>query len=201
MNRISFPAENRIKNLIKELGAYREIEAFQSKFGILHEEEGQILQMLIEISNAQNVLEIGTRSGASALWMARGLLKTGGRLTTIENFAERIEVARENFKKAGVENIITLLAGGAQDVIPLFKEKFDFVYSDANKEQNLIYFELFMPLVAEGGIIIAHDSICEKDKMEDYLTVVKDHPQLDTVIVATANSQTGMAISYKKKCA
>lgn len=198
MNKNSFPSEDKIKSLIRELLDYREIDSYQSEIGILSYEDGHMLQMLIEISGAKNALEIGTSIGVSGLWISLGLLKTGGRLTTIELLPEHARKARENFRKAGVENIITVLEGCALGITPLLKEKFDFVFSDAYKKHNLDYFNLFMNLVTDGGIIVAHDSIYEADNMRDYLEAVKNHPQLDTVIIDTADSHTGLAISYKK---
>ena len=155
-------------------------------------------QVLIAISNARNVLEIGTSIGVSTLWICLGLLKTGGRITTIDYYPEHIRLAKENFKRAGVEDMVTIIEGDALNAIPLLNDKFDFVFSDANKKQNLIYFNLFMPLIANGGVIVAHDSITEADNMFDYLKTIKSHPQLDTVIISTANSPLGLAISHKK---
>jgi len=198
MNKNSFPSEDKIKSLIRELLHYREINSCQSEFGILSYEDGHMLQMLIEISGAKNALEIGTSIGVSGLWISLGLLKTGGRLTTIELLPEHARKARENFRKVGVENIITVLEGCALGIIPLLKEKFDFVFSDAYKKQNLDYFNLFINLVTDGGIIVAHDSISEADNMHDYLEVVKNHRQFETVIIDTVGSRTGMVISYKK---
>lgn len=78
-----------------------------------------MLQVLIELSRSKNVLEIGTSIGVSALWMCLGLIKTGGRLTTIELSSDIARQARENFKKAGLENIVTVIERDAFSILPL----------------------------------------------------------------------------------
>ena len=190
--------ESKIRDVIAEIQPLRDVIVFQVEFGVILREEGLLLERLIEISNSKNVLEIGTSVGLSSLYIASALLKTGGKLTTIEILPRHARIARENFRKAGVEDIITILEGSAINVLPLLKDKFDFVFSDAYKKENLEYFNLFMPLVRDGGIIAAHDCINEKNNMLDYLETINNHPQLETVIVDVSGHKLGLAMSYKK---
>lgn len=195
----------KIQEVIDKLAPLRKIEAQQRVLGMVAPEEGKALQMLIEISNAKNVLEIGTGCGFSALWMSKGLIKTEGKLITIEIDPKMVELAKENIEKAGVENIVTVIQGDAVKIIPKLKKKFDIVFSDALKMDNLIYFDLFMPLVKVGGLIIAHDAAGgENWKMRDYLDMLKIHPSLDTIIITNETCHgdiilgPGLAVSYKK---
>lgn len=195
----------KIQKVIDELVALRKIEAYQKVLGIIAPEEGKALQMLIEISDAKNVLEIGTGCGFSALWMSKGLIKTGGKLITIDISAKMVKLAKENIKKAEVENIVTIIEGDAIKVIPKLKMEFDFIFLDALKMDNLICFDLFMSLVKVGGLIIAHDAAeSENWKMQDYLDMLKIHPSLDTIIITNETCYgeiirgPGLAISYKK---
>jgi len=195
----------KIQGVIDELAPLRKVEAYQKRLGMVAPEEGKALQMLIEISSAKNVLEIGTGCGFSALWMSKGLIKTGGKLVTIDSNPKMVKLAKENIKKAGVEDIVTVIEGDAVKAIPKLKNKFDIVFSDASKMDNLIYFGLFMPLVKVGGLITAHDATGgESWKMRDYLDMLKTHPSLDTIIITDETcypdiiSGPGLVISYKK---
>jgi caffeoyl-CoA O-methyltransferase len=194
MNKEIETAENKIKATIKDLEHYyRSLE-----YGPISGEEGHLLQILVEFSNAKNVLEIGTSMGVSSLWIALGLLQTKGSLITIEAMREHVQCARENFEKAGAQDLITIIDGNALDCIPLIEGKFDIIFLDSAKNEYLKLFNLFFHLLRDKGIIIAHDAICEKHKMQDYLDVVEKHPQLETVVISFNENTSGMAVSYKK---
>ncbi len=176
------------------------------QYGLVSPEDGKFLQILVQASKAKNVLEIGTGLGFSSLHFTLGLRQTGGRLTTIEIDSKRVRMARRNFENAGVEDIVTLIEGDALAVLPTLKQKFDVVFSDALKEDNLHYFDLFLPLVREGGLIVHHDvnpGGFEACKMRDFLDMLKAHPCLDSVLVADATfphgiGGQGLAVSYKR---
>lgn len=113
----------------------RELESTKDSFWNISKETGNFIEFLIKVSKAQNVLELGTSNGYSGLRIALALKETGGRLTTVEYWEKRRSIAVENFKKCGVDNIITAKLGSALPVIQeeLQDELFDFVFIDANK--------------------------------------------------------------------
>ncbi len=84
--------------------------------------DGRMLRLLTEAGGARSVVEIGTSTGLSGLWFCLALQKTGGKLTTFEYDAGRAATARENFKKAGVDQLVTVVEGDAHQTISRLKE-------------------------------------------------------------------------------
>lgn len=158
--------------------------------------DGRLLHMLVKISQAKSVLEIGTSNGVSAIWMALGLKQTGGRLTTLEIDADRAKLARENFAKAGLQDRIELIEGDALQTLKTLTGTYDLVFIDAAKSDYKKYLDLIYHRIPEGGVIVAHNAVRMAYSMRDYLDHVQNHPELDTVILTTGND--GVALSYKK---
>ena len=92
--------------------------------------DGRLLRLLTESINAQRVVEIGTSTGESAVWFALALRRTGGHLYTHEIDAERARIARNNFEKAGVSDLITLIEGNAHETISRYSEPIDILLTD-----------------------------------------------------------------------
>jgi len=195
MNKELELTENKIRKVIDELRQYyRSLE-----FGPVSDEEGRILQILIEISNAKDVLEIGTSLGVSSLWMTLGLLKTKGKLITFEAMPEHAQFARQNFEKAGVQDIITLIERDAVYFSPLLKDKFDFIFMDGLEREYLMFFNLFFPLLKEGGIIVSHDVITKANDAQDYIETLNKDRRVTNCIIRGPEIATGMLITYKNK--
>jgi len=103
--------------------------------------QGKFLEMISLMINPQNILEIGTYTGYSAICLARGLRK-GGRLFTIEINDELSDFAHSYFVKAGVDTVISQITGNAIDIIPTMNIKFDLVFIDGDKREYSEYFRL-----------------------------------------------------------
>lgn len=189
--------ESAIEKFLVDLASKQSDKSYHMRFGNLDPQDGKFLRMLIEISNSKNALEIGTANGISALWIFLGLLKTGGKLTTIEIDPESVLAAKETWKMFGIDpgGIIKVIEGDALKVIPTLKEKFDFVFLDAYKPQNLVYFKSLIHLLSEGSLILAHDVFNEADNVKNYIEFVKNYPYLDTYMVDVADHR-GLAITY-----
>jgi len=162
-------------------------------------DHGRFLQTMVEVSKAQRALEIGASNGYSGLWIARGLRQTGGKLITIEYDKQRGGEAKENFAKAGMNDIVTLHLDDAFKVIPQLEGEFDFIFCDAWKPDYLKFFELTFPKLKPGGLFLAHNAVRQPNEMKDFLDTVKNHPQLITTIVQIGND--GFAVCYKKPAA
>lgn len=162
-------------------------------------DHGRYLQTMVEVSKAQRALEIGASNGYSGLWIARGLRQTGGKLITIEYDKQRGGEAKENFTKAGMNDIVTLHLDDAFKVIPQLEGEFDFIFCDAWKPDYLKFFELTFPKLKPGGLFLAHNAVRQPTEMKDFLDTVKSHPQLITTIVQIGND--GFAVCYKKPAA
>jgi caffeoyl-CoA O-methyltransferase len=142
-----------LKEVVKETGT-KKIPLIQ-----VSPENGKFLQLLIKIIRAKNVLEIGTLTGYSSIWMARGL-PDGGKLITLEISEEHAKEARKNFIKAGFENKIELMLGSAMDSLESIKDKkFDFAFIDADKTAYPVYFDKVINMMNKGGIITADNTL------------------------------------------
>jgi predicted O-methyltransferase YrrM len=116
--------------------------------------QGKVLEMLSRMIQPQRILEIGTFTGFSALCLAKGL-QPNGMLHTIEIREEDANTAQQYFNKTGDANKIKLHLGNALEIIPALNETWDLVFIDADKVNYINYYELTLPLVKQGGWIIA----------------------------------------------
>ena len=121
------------------------------------EADGQALHDLIVERKYTRVLEIGTSTGRSGIWMAWALSKTGGRLTTIDIDEGRYREALRNFKDAGVADIVEARLGDAHDIVPRLAGPFDMVFIDADKDWYTNYAKAVLPKLAAGGALTAHN--------------------------------------------
>ncbi|MFC2076376.1 O-methyltransferase [candidate division KSB1 bacterium] len=160
-------------------------------------EDGIFLKMLAELEQAKNILEIGASNGYSGIWFGLALKNTGGHLTTIDLSPEKVRMARENFEKAGLSDVITVLEGDAHEIIRKLDGPFDLVFIDAEKSGYLDYLKATLPKTKTGGIIAGHNAIDLASGMRDYLDLAQNHPNLETVIISTGND--GICVSRKIK--
>jgi caffeoyl-CoA O-methyltransferase len=174
-----------------------EIKAADTEQLAVSEEDGRFLRVMIATSGAQRVLEIGGASGYSAIWMGLGLRATGGRLVTIEYDATRARELAENIRRAGLSDVVEVVAGDAFEHIPRLPGTFDFVFLDAWKQDYQRFFELVYPRLETGGLFIAHNVVNKRDEMEDFLDTILTHPSLWTTVVSP--SDEGMSVSIKRE--
>jgi len=159
-------------------------------------EDGRILRLLTEAVGAKHVVEIGTSNGYSAIWFCLALRTTGGKLTTYEINRYRASLARENFKRAGVDQIVTLVEGDAHETVKNLKEPIDVLFLDADKEGYIDYFNKLLPLVRPGGLILAHNTSMAGG-MQDYLKAITTSPDLETTFVR--ENAAGIGVTLKKR--
>lgn len=157
-------------------------------------DDGRLLRMHVESIGAKSVVELGTSTGYSALWMALGLKATGGRLTTYEIDAERAAAARANFKRAGLDDRIDVVLGDAHIEVKKQRGPIDIVFIDADKDGYILYLKALLPLVRAGGLIIA-DNMIRPAPDPAFVRAITSDPALDTVFLSTS---TGMALTIKK---
>ena len=160
------------------------------------EPDGRLLRVLVESIGAKHVVELGTSTGYSGLWILLGLTKTGGRLTTYEIDRGRHEMARSNFEKAGVLAQVTPVLGDAHEEVKKLKGPIDLVFIDADKEGYLDYLEKLGPLVREGGLIAAHN-MASPPPDPRYVEAVTTQPAYETVFLNMHDA--GMGITLRKR--
>lgn len=186
-------------------------EAVADRVPIIKKETGAFLKTLVAMKQPRAVLEVGTAVGYSALLMEM-VLPEGGHITTVEKYEPRIEKARENFRKAGVEERISLIEGDAEDVLKGFGDGvFEFVFMDAAKGQYLNWIGEVMRVLAPGGVLVADNVLQDGDvvqskyaverrkrtihgRMREFLYVVKHMRGVETAVVPIGD---GVAVSVK----
>jgi caffeoyl-CoA O-methyltransferase len=132
--------------------------------------QGKILEMLSRMICPDNILEIGTYTGYSAICLARGLSE-GGKVHTIERNDELKDISQKYFKKAGFENRIIQYTGEAREIIPRFDFLFGLVYIDSDKDEYLHIYNQVFNKVLPGGYILADNVLWEgkvTEKLESY---------------------------------
>ena len=174
----------------------KQIKAADKDLLAVSEEDGRFMRLLAASSGAKRALEIGAASGYSAIWIGLGLRETGGRLVTIEYDMARARQAVENVKKAGVSDIVQVIAGDAFAEIPKVAGTFDFVFCDAWKRDYQRFFTMVFPRMDKGGLFLAHNVINKQSEMADFLKTIRTSPALLTTIVSPTSE--GMSVSYKR---
>ena len=163
---------------------------------------GIFYNMLLRIQKPKKILEIGTSYGYSTLWFADAM--NNSKIITIEKNPKKIKLAKENFRKAGVTKKIEIKEGIARDVLIQLskskpKERFDFIFIDADKEEYPFYFDICLPMLKKGGIIAA-DNIIFPRRFKKYIKKYLDHiSTVKNVQSITVPIGNGQEISFKKK--
>ena len=161
----------------------------------VHTLHGRLLRIFAESTNAKNVVEIGTSNGYSALWICLGLRTTGGRLTTFEIDPRSASLARANFKRAGVDHIVTVVEGDAHKTIDRLKEPIDILFLDADKDGYADYLKRLLPLVRPGGLILA-DNMSKPAPSPAFIKAITTNPDLETIFLNM--EATGLGVILKK---
>jgi len=184
--------EQRILNVLEEM-LHDQYSAMLS----VPPEDGRVLRLLAEATGARHVVEIGTSNGYASIWFCLALRTTGGKLTTFEIDARRASLARENFRRAGVDKLVTIVEGDAHSNVTKLKEPIDIVFIDADKDGYLDYLTKLLPLVRPGGLILAHNTTDVGSQMQDYLEAITTNPELETIFLH--EQTTGIGVTLKKR--
>jgi caffeoyl-CoA O-methyltransferase len=164
--------------------------------------QGTILTLLSRLISPKRILEIGTYTGYSAICLAKGL-KTGGLLHTIEINDELVEFAAGYFNEAGLNDCIVQHVGDASDILPELNEQFELAFLDADKRQYLSHYQMILPKITPGGLIIADNTlwggkVVGKIAREDEQTIaimafnefVKNDPRVEATILPIRDGMT-----------
>ena len=189
-----------------------EIEKFalETQVPIIRRSMQSLLKFLLKFTKPKSILEVGTAIGFSALLMSE-YAPEDCHITTIEKYEKRIPIAKENFRKAGREDRITLLEGDATEILRELEGTYDVIFMDAAKGQYIHFLEDVLRLLAPDGVLVSDNVLQDGDvaksryaierrdrtihkRMRDYLYTIKNHPQLETTILPVGD---GVAISIK----
>ncbi len=131
--------------------------------------QGELLKMLVELTGASRVLEIGSFTGYSSVCLSLGLPE-GGHVDALEINDELEDLMREGWERAGVSDKISLHIGDAVQTLKGLSGGYDFAFIDANKRQYLEYYELVLPLLRPGGLIVADDVLWDGKVYAEHLS-------------------------------
>ena len=186
-------------------------EALSDVVPIIRLETASLLKFFVTLTRPKKILEVGTAVGYSAILMSQ-YLEEGATITTIEKYEPRIPIAKENFKRAGKEDVITLLEGDALEILKGLDGSYDMIFMDAAKAQYIYYLPEVIRLLKTGGLLISDNILQDGDvaqsryavtrrnrtihsRMREYLYTLKHEKELQTAIIPIGD---GVAVSTKK---
>ncbi len=187
-----------------------EDECRRTNVPVIRTQMQSLLKFLLAVNRPQKILEVGTAIGFSALLMSE-YAPDGCHITTIEKYEKRIPLAKENFRRAGREDVITLLEGDASEILKGLTESYDFIFMDAAKGQYIHFLPDILRLLGAGGLLVSDNVLQDGDiiesrfavtrrnrtihaRMRDYLYELKHNRQLETVILPVGD---GVTVSVK----
>lgn len=189
-----------------------EKEALAQEVPIIRKEVESLLKVMIAVKQPAKILEVGAAVGYSAILMSECMPK-GCTITTIENYEKRIPVAKENFKRAGKEDVITLLEGDAAQILKELDGPFDIIFMDAAKGQYLSFLPEVTRLLNEGGLLISDNVLQEGEIVQSRYGVTRRnrtiHARLreylyelthsDTFVTSVVPIGDGITLSVKRR--
>lgn len=185
-------------------------EALNDHIPIIMDDTLEVIEKLLEKKKVVKILEIGTAVGYSAICFSE-FLEDGGLIDTIEREEERVIKAKENIKKAGVEDKINIHFGDAVEILPTFEDKYDMIFIDAAKGKYPFFLSQALRLLSSDGIILADNVLYKGYVMSDYnkhkqraavrnlreyIKEVTENPNLETEILEVGD---GLAVSIRKE--
>ena len=179
-----------------------QLEKTQKQFWNLDRECANLLNTLIQIHNSKNVLEIGTSNGYSGIWILKALENTKGKYTTIEFWEKRQREARKNFEiccsnikaETKIGSAIVVLQDLEEEIKNNKREKYDFVFIDANKKEYIEYFRIIDKITTNNAVILADNILSHYEKTKNYTEELFNNENYQSQIIDIG---AGMMLSKK----
>ena len=181
-------------------------KALEEHIPIIMDETLEVIEKYLKNNKPKRILEIGTAVGYSAICFTQ-ILEEDGIIDTIERDTERVKEARENIKKAEVENKINIYEGDAVEILPTLDNKYDVIFIDAAKGKYPFFLKEALRMINKNGVIFADNILYKGYVMSDYnkhkqrtavrnlreyIKEVSENPNLETEILEVGD---GLAIS------
>ena len=184
---------DRMKELMAEL---EEMDARERKDGTsllrrlrqIPPETGRFLAILAANSPEGEFVEIGTSGGYSAMWLSLACMERGIRLKTIEIMEGKIAVAKETLKKADLEEAVELFEGDALEIVQGFDD-IAFCFLDAEKELYEQCYDLVIPKLVQGGLLVADNAISHVETLKSMIEKAMSDPRVDSVLVPIGSGE------------
>jgi predicted O-methyltransferase YrrM len=161
-------------------------------------ETGRLMHSLAIAAKSQVIVEIGASYGYSTVWLADAARTTGGKLHSLELSASKVEHARGQLKRAGLDSYVEFHVGDARESLKSMSGPFDFVLLDLWKDLYIPCFELFHPKLAAGAFIVADNMLFpeqSRPQAEQYRATVRAKGDLDSVLLPIGS---GIELSKKR---
>lgn len=213
-NIVNKEVERYIRETLKDKeGLLKELEEYAAEYNvpIVHKEVSDLLKVILKVQKPKSILEVGCAIGYSSILFSTS---TDGeaKIITVERNENMIEKAKENFKRSGYENNITLLEGDAEELLKNVDGTFDMIFLDAAKGQYKLFYDLVIDKLKVGGLLIsdnilykgmiADDNLVMRRKktivkrMRNYLDYICNCDYLSTSLIPIGD---GVALSYKEE--
>jgi predicted O-methyltransferase YrrM len=151
-------------------------------------ETGKFLALLAANAPKGDCIEIGTSAGYSTLWLAIACETSGRTITTFELLPEKVKLARETFQAAQVEGIVKLVTGDARDYLAQF-DNIAFCFLDAEKEVYGACYEIVIPKLVPGGLLVADNAINHRETLQPVLDRALTDERVDALVVPVGNGE------------
>ena len=144
-------------------------------------ESAELLNVLIRAQQSKRILEIGTSTGYSTLWLAYAAQATLAKITTLEIDAERSELAHQNAVDFSLDRFVEFLVSDAQDYLRQTTEKFDFILLDAERDAYCDYWNYLPQILKEkGGLLVVDNVVSHESEVKDFLNLIRDNSKFST---------------------
>ena len=187
--------DSKLKTLLDELAAFGDAhdgDPVNSSRRMLNitPDTGEFLAVLVKATGARRILEVGTSNGYSTLWLAHAAAPVDGAITTIELAPEKIEMARANFARAGVDTRITLLEGDAGTMLAnLFDASFDLLFLDSKRSDYLNWWPDIRRVLRSGGLLVVDNATSHADEMAAFTAAVRADTGFTTSLVPVGKGE------------
>ncbi len=153
-------------------------------------ETGEFLLLLVRALQARRVLEIGTSNGYSTLWLAEAVRPLGGKVTTVEKSSGKVDMARQNFARAGMQPWIDSQRSDAGEYLKkAAAESFDFVFLDSGREEYVGWWRDLQRVLATGGLLVADNAVSHAPELEPFRHAVLQTPGNLTSLVPVGKGE------------
>jgi predicted O-methyltransferase YrrM len=191
--------EASLRQLLAELEeAARDHDAQESdhdhKMLSLEAPTAQLLSMMVRGSRRVRLLEIGTSHGYSTIWLAWAVHAWGGHVTSIDRAANKLALADEHLRKAGLREVVDLIQGDATQQVAALPGPFDCVFFDADRLSAPSQLELLLPKLTDEVFLFADNALSHPQEIAGYLAAVESLPGFEHLIVPIGK---GLSIAYR----
>jgi predicted O-methyltransferase YrrM len=180
-----------LRELLAEMEVYN--HEHSEALAIPHD-EGLFLHMQVLMLRPERIIELGTSTGYSTVWLGSAAAGYGGRVETVEFDPDKIALAQRNIGKAGLNDTVTIHRADANEFVGDLTGVIDMVFMDTEKREYLSQFKRYWPLLRSGGAVYADNAVDLRDDMMDYLEHVKGLPDALSVTDPIGN---GVEITLK----